>query len=367
MSRHRPIPAIAPLFVLLAIVAPSTHLHAQSCYPELSVSTSYMATNNLAYHTFNRPTIGLAASIWKRTDGEEYWIQRRRNPDFGISFSYAYIPHGIAGNRFGLEGMLRAPLTQRLHYTLGLGLSAYTHPFALTADSNNIFIGSTINCLIDIGLSYNITPHVSLIASLIHTSNGLLYRPNQGLNFLQIALAYRPHPQPAVANRTQPLPTPTFARNEINFALSPAIALSHNISQSSYYFCYDLTLNYMHYLDPVVAIGGALDLWYNFSHPQQYIWYNDPYPIPLYLSALLQAEGFWGPLSIKAGIGPHLLVSSRTKIPIFERVGAYYNIHSHYFGLALHANAGQIEFIEWTYGYRLPLHPRHSRTPSAHQ
>ena len=63
-------------------------------------------------------------------------------------------------------------------------------------------------------------------------------------------------------------------------------------------------------------------------------------------------ELFWGPLSIKAGIGLVVAASNQVTIPIYESVGAYYNFGRNFVGVALNANAGRIEFIEWTYGRR---------------
>ena len=77
------------------------------------------------------------------------------------------------------------------------------------------------------------------------------------------------------------------------------------------------------------------------------------YRLPLYLRGMGVMEFFWGPLSLKAGVGLVMVASKEVTLPVYERVGAYYNFGRNYVGVALNATAGRIEFIEWTYGRRL--------------
>ena len=125
--------------------------------------------------------------------------------------------------------------------------------------------------------------------------------------------------------------------------------------QRGLFFCYDLAINYEYHATPVFAYGATVDLWYNFSHPWQLPRYHDNYTFPMYVSAQAFVEGFWGPLSIKAGIGPVLAASSRVLVPVYERLAAYYNFGHHYVGIGINAHLGQAEYIEWSYGFRLPL------------
>ena len=72
-------------------------------------------------------------------------------------------------------------------------------------------------------------------------------------------------------------------------------------------------------------------------------------------SAMAFAEFFWGPVSLKAGIGPNIVVSPQVTIPYYERLGVYYNFGNNYAGVAVNAHGGRVEFIEWTYGRRFPV------------
>ncbi|MBP3763087.1 MAG: acyloxyacyl hydrolase [Bacteroidales bacterium] len=342
---------------LLLILGTALPLHGQNeggSHWEVGHGVSYMMTNNSSYSHYNAVTYGIDLAWWYRSFGADYWRVHRHYPSFGLKASYVFIPRGVAGDRIGLVGLLRRPLGRQWDLDIGLGLSAYTRPFSLTGDSLNIFIGSLINCLIDLSISYRATEHSMLHLSLLHTSNGMLYRPNQGLNYLQVGMAYWLGPirtaKPARLDEE-----PHWSPSEFGVALSLGTVMSRREEQRGYYPCYDLSLHFMHYLSPTFAVGGTLDFWYNDVDSRQIARTGDIHAFPLYVSALAGFEAFFGPLSIKAGIGPNLIASNEVSIPFYERVGAYYNFGDgrHYAGVALNAHAGRIEFIEWTYGYRL--------------
>lgn len=321
---------------------------------EFSLTGSYMTPNNFNMIEYSAGTVGLEAGWWYRAEGEEWWIQRRRNPSFGVRGSFAYIPQSIAGHRLGIEGVVSAPLGSRFEYYLGVGLSGYTRSQYFTHDEENIFITTLVSCLIDVGINYRLTDHVSLSAALLHSSNGMLQRPNKGLNYIQGGLRYSLKPTPRVENG-EVLPPPDFSRHELGFTLQGGAVVSRDLNQEGYFPCYDISLNYQYYFDPVLAVGGTLDLWYNGSHYGLSRMYGEYYTFPCYVSTLGFVEGFWGPVSVKAGIGPVLVAPPRVNIRFYERVGAYYNFGHHYLGVSLNAHAGMIEFIEWSYGYRIPL------------
>ena len=46
-------------------------------------------------------------------------------------------------------------------------------------------------------------------------------------------------------------------------------------------------------------------------------------------------------------------------MPVYERLGVYYNFGNNYAGIGINAHGGQAEFIEWSYGRRIPLSKKH--------
>lgn len=329
---------------------------AQQNHIEVALNSSYMMTNNSDYWDNNAFGFGIDAAWWHRTSGSEWWMLRRQYPSFGVKVSYEHIPDGIAGDRFGIVGLLRSrllPGVEWLEWNVGPGFSLYTKPSKSTGNKDNVFISSALNCLIDFGLTAHVGECMTVGARLLHTSNGMLSRPNQGLNYIQLDLGVKFGKTEKVL-RTE-YPDTTFVRHEMGFTFSPGVAMTRYKPLDGYYPCYDLSLNYLYYVDPVVAVGATVDLWYNFVDNELKKRYHVEWPLPVYLSVMPTAEGFWGPVSIKIGMGANLLTSDLIGMKIYERVGAYYNWNRQYAGVAIHAHAGQITFIEWSWGMRFAV------------
>lgn len=320
---------------------------------DFSLNGGYMMPNNSAYRANASSTFGVDVTWWGRGIDTAYWRARRHYPSFGLRASYAHIPNSVAGDRFGLVGLLRQPLFGSRHWdwSVGLGLSAYTRPRSITGDTNNIFIGSLINCLIDLGIAWHPMDCLYLAARVLHTSNGMLMWPNMGLNYFQFDLGY------SFGQRTpRTFPTtvaePRSPQSEFGIAISPGMVMSRDQDFDGYFFCYDISLYFQRHTSPVFAFGGAIDLWYNTNDTRHLEREDSPYRLPLYVSAMAMMELFWGPVSLKMGVGPNILVSPQVTIPFYERVGAYYNFGTNYVGVAVNAHGGRVEFIEWTYGHR---------------
>lgn len=331
---------------------------------QIGVATSYAMPNNFDMMEYSRGTLGIDVTWFSRRTGTEYWRLRKHFPAFGLRASFAYIPNAIYGHRFGLAGIVQAPLGRLLDYHLGLGLSSYTRPQSLTGDEENIFISSVANCLIDVGFDLRLGHRYLLSASLLHSSNGMLLFPNKGLNFLQLGAAVKlgndyertlPWQQSrSLIDTTTHYSLPT-THSEWNIALAGGTVMSRDTTFHGYYPCYDLALTYQRYASPTFAYGATLDFWYNFVDREQLQYEHGSYTLPVYLSALGTMEFFWGPLSLKAGLGFSIVSSPQVSTPLYERVGAYYNLHRIFLGVGINAHGGRIEFIEWTLGYRFPL------------
>lgn len=325
-----------------------------SYYREVSATVAYLTPNNFNMLEYSCWGVGIEATAWTTPQSDAWWVARRKSPQFGLKASFGFFPQSLSGHRIGLAGILRAPLYRQLRYQIGLGLSYYTNSQYFSHDPENIFISTLVACLIDVGLVYPVGESAVVSLSLLHSSNGMLNRPNKGLNYLQLGIGTALGAPPSQSPATETLQVlPSFKRHEVGVALQLGAVVSRDLrlKPNRLFPCYDLSVGYQYYLDPVLAVGGTLDLWYNFAHREVALLDHNPYTMPLYFGALAYVEGFWGSLSIKAGIGPSV-GSSLITIPFYERVGAYYNTRHTYFGVALNAHAGIIEFIEWTVGYR---------------
>ena len=142
------------------------------------------------------PTGGIdVAALWSHKDTSVFWHRFWDEPMIGVRANYAHIWNSVAGDRLGLAWTLNGPLLGHLSWTYSVGLSMYTKPYSVTHDTTNSFIGSPLNCLIDLGFMYELPLSerltATLTAKLVHSSNGYLYKPNHGLNYLQAELGLR--------------------------------------------------------------------------------------------------------------------------------------------------------------------------------
>lgn len=340
------------IIALALLAAVASQAQETPCSWNVSLSGGYMMPNNMKYSQHSSLTYGLDAAVLWRPEGNSYWQHFWNWPSFGVKAMYTRIPNAVAGDWFGLEGVIVNPFGSRWEWEWGVGFSFYTKPRGVTNDTNNIFIGSVVNCLIDLGIGYRLSDATTLSLRLLHTSNGMLRRPNLGLNYLQLDLGWRFGGNGSPGNDVSYVNDAMEREKEWSVAFSGGMVMSRDSLMEGYYPCYDVSFYFQQYVCPVFAFGGAVDLWYNGSDREPILRDESDYRLPLYLSGMGCMEVFWGPISLKVGVGLVVAASNQVVNPIYERVGAYYNFGRNYLGVALNAHAGRIEFIEWTYGRR---------------
>ena len=331
---------------ILSVVLFPWHLVAQSSFWEVKASGEYMLT---AY-SFSSPHNTWASSL------DIAWWQTIDDYRLGLSADFGFNPNSICGHRFGGEFMVSSPFCKWLDWKMGLGLSAYTRPLPYTADSNNVYISTWLTFMVDLGLQFKLDKEWSLELGLLHSSNGNLKRPNRGLNYFRAGLGYTfPTHSSSIGPFAKVNTDTSYRIHQAGAMLSFGLTRSRHSMQTGIFPCYDLSLNYRWRPSMKWAMGGTVDFWYNFSHVWQVPHYHDPYTFPVYVGALYYLESHLGPLSIRGGIGYTLLASSRVMVLAYERLSVYYNIGQHYIGLGINAHGGQAEFVEWSYGFWLPL------------
>ena len=320
---------------------------------QADIGAGFMAPTDFSNMDYSRSCASIELSWWQRPEA-----MADINTTLGVKFSFAAIPNSVAGQRIGVLGALRAPISRRcsrLEYEFGLGLSAFTRPYCYTGDPENIFIGPLINGLVDFLLIYDISETMQLSLALVHTSNGCLYLPNKGFNFFQLDWGIKFGGDCRYPLQQQPSATLLKSPHEVGFTLSPGLRESEYNPLDEYAFCYDVSLNYQYYTSSRFAVGVTLDFWYNFFDSRICQQDGRPVPTPVNIAVMAFMEKHWGPISLKAGIGPEIYTHGLTKIPYYERLGCYYNFGPHYVGLAVNAHAVKAEFVEWSYGYRFTI------------
>lgn len=278
----------------------------------------------------------------------------------GFRTNYAHIPDGIAGDRLNLEGLVTMPLfTERLEMIIAGGFGLYNRPKERTNDPMNLFIGSYLNCAIDLGLRYSHPlpdgSRLLLGGTFVHNSNGYLHKPNQGLNYLQCEAGWQLAPKAAPAAADTLRFSDRYRAHSAPFlyaALGLSVPRHLYATNDIFYPAYTLQGGYRYAFHPCRSIGLTLDATYNFADYYSYKIAKRPYPVPLLLGTTLMYETHWGPLSLRVGMGAHLYKSNKD-YPVYERVGLFYHFRDprHSIGVALRAYYAHVDFIEWGYSF----------------
>lgn len=346
-------PRLVRAFVLTLSLAAATAA-AQPSHLSLSATAGKVIPTNGSPFSGDNPTAGIdACLLWQQADTTVYWQRFWRIPYLGIRTGYAHIFNGIAGDRVIFAGTIQAPVTRGIDWTFSTGLSFYTNPYSRSHNPDNTYIGSVMNCLIDLGFIYDLPLDANttlfLAAKLVHSSNGYLYKPNHGLNYMQGEVGLRLGP------RRQPmrLPAPDtafvpFGRGFIMFAPSAVMSRYDPLDQIVFHPAYTCQVGYIRHLHPCFALGGALDLSYNFSHtllaPDR--------QLPVYPAPSLFVDNRWGPYVLRLGVAHYLAHYPLNWEQYYERVALYRRFgpaYDHYAGVGMKVHGDHIDFIEWTY------------------
>ncbi len=322
--------------------------------------------NEKARHAINDPAYGFSITLGKELHGDDYWYSFWNYPFTGIEFSYDYIRNPFTGNKLGLSFFVQPSFYKTPKYSIdwyiGLGLSYYSKWYDPITNSNNKYIGSPLNVLINLGFvgTYNIQENINVFGGIkfSHSSNGYLKKPNLGLNFInaEIGASYY------FDNRTCTYPhlvKDSFFQkeNDIYLSLSPGFVQSrHN---ESYYFAGTFTAGYSRRFHPCFAYGGGIDIMYNGTNATRPECYSS---IENFSQAIFASfECFWGKVSLRVGFGVYTFNGEYQFLPYYERVGVLYHIgknNTQFTGVSIKAHAGHADYIEWTYGIKLVSFPK---------
>lgn len=356
--------------ILILLLTLSSAIFAQPSHYSVSLTGGRVIPVNGSQYDGNSPTLGADVSFYWQQRGEEPWKRFWQLPYFGIRANYAHIFNSIAGDRFELAGFIEAPAYRNLHWVYSVGFSAYTNPYRISHDTVNSFIGSFLNCLIDFGFSYNFDLHdgnaLFLAAKIVHSSNGYLYKPNHGLNYVQAELGYRfASRRYCRADCLQTLdwntlgpgrvPDSAFQRKtRLYLSFAPGAVMSRNdaVDDIRYYFAYTAQVGLIRHPHSCFSYGGSLDLSYNFAH--RLLAPSDEWPV--YPALQVFGDCNWGPITLRLGLAHYLAYYEQNWEQYYERVGLYYRFGDelrHRLGVAMKVHYDHIDYIEWTYAIEL--------------
>ena len=393
---------ILSIIILLAFVVPLTAQPQRT----VSVLSGYTVPNSSEWSYIADIPIGIDAAVSKNVDwgfAENGYMPVIRHYNMGIRGNFTYFPNAIAGQRIGLSGFLQEPLWRfkskmafdgdtlqsvvlnPLNLEMDCGLAYYTNPYSRTPNPENVFIGSYLNCMIQIGLSYSHClrdfSHIVFAVKLAHSSNGYLVKPNKGLNYLQLSVGYTlPARYPSrffhmshfdtVARNAKvllpidsremwPMSNPAFRGGDILLSYAPGIVMPRYTGASAnYFYAHTARVGYLYRLSPARVVGATLDLTYNYSHTAVIAHWHEDYNLPFYVGLAAAYEASFHRLTLHTAVAAYLCRSEHGTTPLYERVGLFYNFGPeyrrlrHFVGVSLKSHMAHIDFIEWHYGIR---------------
>lgn len=393
------------IFFLLPLIAGSQP------FTTISLLSGYTMPNSSEWNYIRDVSVGGDIAVswyqdWGYCDSSGYYPLIRKPYWLGMRGNFTYFPNAIAGQRVGVSGFLRQPLLQPMHVfipkgdsvmsrikdnlclEMDFGLALYTDPYCRTPNPDNVFIGSYVNCLIQIGLTYSrwLSDYSQLEfgAKFAHSSNGYLKKPNKGLNYIQLSLGYTlPNKFAKHAIRDSYFDTvdpglngywPTryfdkwpdnsaFRGGEFMLSYAPGIVMPrYTGSKHKYFYAHTAQAGWLWRFNPARAVGATLDLTYNYSHTAVIAHWNEGYSLPFYIAASAVYEATWHRLTLHTALAAYITRSEHGTTPLYERVGLYYNLSKeyrqvrHYVGIALKSHMAHIDFIEWHYGIKFGKH-----------
>ena len=373
----------------------------------LSLLTGYTVPNSSEWNYIADIPIGIDAAVSKFVgwgyDDNSVYFPILRNYNLGLRGNFTFFPNAIAGQRIGFSGFIQEPLFRfkrkmlldgdtllntvlnPLNLELDCGLAFYTNPYSRTPNPDNVFIGSYLDCMIQVGLSYSHLlrnySRIVISAKLAHSSNGYLKKPNKGLNYLQLSVGYTlPSQYPSGSCRISyfdtvdrgarelwpfhnsrkmwPLNNPAFRGTDLILSYAPGIVMPRYEAAQKYFYAHTARIGAAYRFNPLRAIGTTLDLTYNYSHTAIIQHWHEDYRLPFYVGIAGFFEATYHRLTLHTAIAAYLARSQHGTTPFYERVGLFYTFGPeyrrirHFVGISLKSHSAHIDFVEWHYGIR---------------
>ncbi len=340
-------------------------------FSEIGFLHSNMIPNSTQYKDLWKDCqgYGFDAKFGVQTLGNTQIEQLHNYPKFGMGIRYYKFSYNVLQSSAAAYGFINAPIYRgerfSFNYQAGLGLAYFSNPFDSVTNPNNDFIGSYINCYIDLelNLDYKLTNNLDLFAAaqFTHSSNGALQRPNLGMNNFsqEIGLRYYfdKNPRPEFIHKTYEAFTP---KDFWYVCVSPSLREAYDDNR---YFVLNLEASFERQFSPLFTWGAGLDLSYNSSTPAYYedgVSQGTSYKqiMQWYPAAFGSFEVLYGRVGIHVGLALYLrpIPDWDYHTPYYERAGFRVYLtenHSQFAGVSVRAHGGSVDFIEWTYGIKI--------------
>lgn len=300
---------------------------------------------------------------FRRTNNQDVYSDLYRGPRFGLGYFISSFRHGDVGTPMALYGFTEIPFTRPDHshwewlYSIGLGLSFNFMPYDRVRNPSNIFIGTRKNVYINLTMEgrYHVTDRLTLGGGIgyKHFSNGAVRMPNKGLNIVPLVLTAQYKLEPG-REAWKPFERPVFKPYTLWELYGSTGTRTYDLSNRPYLkigvggtllrqFCYryraGLGFDIFYTQGGVSRVKGAGSPFSkDFSYAPYGAWewvINEKLSVPLHV-----------------GVYVHRNPENEEKEFFYQRIGVRYKANTHLItGLALKANAGAADFVEFTLGY----------------
>lgn len=286
-------------------------------------------------------------------------------------------------------GRFDRPLWRTRHwgggYYMGAGCGYSMTHYDKEHNIDNELIGTHFNIFFTAGLfvDWFFAKDVALEAGIdfAHHSNGALYRPNKGSNYLGPFVGLKYAPQASETRTQRPAATmaaeepwrkhPLFAEVSLGVGAKTLsedwqnTQFSHNPQDPDYrtgdfnvYGAFSLQADLMYRYARRWASGLGVDVFYG-DYAERVQYWEDKLEAPTHISpwslaVALKHEAYYGRLSVRVGIGYYLYrhmgtVAKLVEQPYYERVGLFYTLSKKTglsVGFSVNAHKTRADFTE---------------------
>ena len=309
----------------------------------------------------------------KRSDGSRLWQQIMNYPSYGMGISSAFFDNKEVSNPFSIYSFFSSSIKDwggvSLDYKTNLGLAWFNNPYdyhknpynTLTGSHLNLFIG--FEAFLNVSLSHNMDLKVGL--SFIHSSNGKLSEPNDGLNYYGPNFGIKYHfNKERLIFKEQIIPD-FEQKEEILLWTSAATQQKEldtgDLSRGVYYGIGVIGSLWQKQISLLSSIGGGLDISYegltdakDGLEPSDFKFYQKIL-FSIFFSYQLSVDRF--DLYIQPGFYLHKNETAYLKPFLYERIGLRYNIMKKLFcSISLRAYDFTVaDYVELTLGTKISI------------
>ena len=308
------------------------------------------------------PSVNLKIS--KSTENIFPWATYYRNPDIGFAYYYADLKwDDVLGNVSAIYTFISLPVSSNKfinsNYYVETGVSILSEHFDVDNNYYNIAIGSAINFYFSTGIDLNIRVNDNLYlttgVSLKHFSNGVVKKPNKGINLIQANAGMKYY----LSNTN---PQSNDIKNIVRQKYFSLIAIGNVGVKQIYppggvnFLIASSNFEAIAYISSKRSISIGYDLFYDGSigtrmKTKDYI--SDDEFKNLRQGIHLGFNTHFGPAVFSFQVGSYVFLNWNDDEPIYSRLNMRYHHKRLIYSLSLKTHYGRADYIEWGIGYIL--------------